>query len=131
MVIRIRPPPLSQIFNRPPPILPQTGGVQQPFTPLPPRSRRSPLTCGFSSPPPLPHQLPTSGLLRRRNRRSLLTCDFSLPHRSGTPPLPFGCIPSPKSPYGALFSPTGQLGLPQLPLSPTPPLSSPRWKGIL
>ena len=38
-------------------------------------------------------------------------------------PLPFGCIPSPKSPYGTLFSPTAQLGLQQLPLSPTLPLS--------
>ncbi|KAG6438147.1 hypothetical protein SASPL_103084 [Salvia splendens] len=38
-------------------------------------------------------------------------------------PLPFGCIPSPKSPYGTLFSPTAQLGVQQLPLSPTLPLS--------
>ncbi|KAH6837739.1 hypothetical protein C2S53_020262 [Perilla frutescens var. hirtella] len=36
---RIRPPPLAQIINRPPQILPQNDGVQQaaqPFTPLPP-----------------------------------------------------------------------------------------------
>ncbi|XP_012838888.1 PREDICTED: VQ motif-containing protein 9 [Erythranthe guttata] len=50
-------------------------------------------------------------------------------------PLPFGCIPSPRSPYGMnspsfLFSPTGQFGMPQLPLSPTPPVTSPRWKGM-
>ncbi|EPS66540.1 hypothetical protein M569_08236, partial [Genlisea aurea] len=37
-------------------------------------------------------------------------------------PVPFGCAPSPSF----LLSPTGQLGLPQLPLSPTLPLPSPR-----
>ncbi|KAL6578364.1 hypothetical protein OROMI_010692 [Orobanche minor] len=50
-------------------------------------------------------------------------------------PLPFGCIPSPRSPYGKmspgfLFPSTGQFGLPQLPLSPTLPVPSPRWKGM-
>ncbi|XP_075516865.1 VQ motif-containing protein 9-like [Primulina tabacum] len=50
-------------------------------------------------------------------------------------PLPFGCVPSPMSPYAMLspsllFSPTGQFGLPQLPLSPTVPLPSPRWQGM-
>ncbi|KAL3634008.1 hypothetical protein CASFOL_021062 [Castilleja foliolosa] len=48
-------------------------------------------------------------------------------------PLPFGCIPSPRSPYGMmspgfLFSPMGQLGFP--PLSPTFPILSPRWRGM-
>ncbi|KAL3619649.1 hypothetical protein CASFOL_034561 [Castilleja foliolosa] len=48
-------------------------------------------------------------------------------------PLPFGCIPSPRSPYGMmspgfLFSPMGQLGLP--PLSPTFPILSPKWRGM-
>ncbi|KAL3514204.1 hypothetical protein ACH5RR_026921 [Cinchona calisaya] len=52
-----------------------------------------------------------------------------------TSPLPFGCIPSPRSPYALLspsllFSPTGQLGFPQLPLSPSLPVPSPRWKDI-
>ncbi|KAK6116153.1 hypothetical protein DH2020_008422 [Rehmannia glutinosa] len=50
-------------------------------------------------------------------------------------PLPFGCAPSPRSPYGMispsfLLSPTGQFGLPQLPMSPTLPVPSPRWKGM-
>lgn len=52
-----------------------------------------------------------------------------------TSPLAFGCVPSPRSPYALLspsllFSPTGQLGFPQLPLSPSLPVPSPRWKGI-
>ncbi|MCD7471310.1 hypothetical protein HAX54_011646 [Datura stramonium] len=50
-------------------------------------------------------------------------------------PLPFGCLPSPRSPYGLLspgmlLSPSGQLGFQQLPLSPTLPVPSPKWKGI-
>ncbi|VFQ81393.1 unnamed protein product [Cuscuta campestris] len=50
-------------------------------------------------------------------------------------PLPFSCLPSPRSPCALLspnllHSPVGQLGFPQLPLSPTVPLSSPTWKGI-
>lgn len=40
-------------------------------------------------------------------------------------PLPFGCLPSPRSPYPSLFSPTT---FQQFPLSPTVP--SPRWKGV-
>lgn len=52
-----------------------------------------------------------------------------------TSPLPFGCLPSPKSPYGLLspgllLSPSRQLGFQQLPLSPTVPVPSPKWKGI-
>lgn len=50
-------------------------------------------------------------------------------------PLPFGCLPSPRSSYallspGLLLSPSGQLGFQQLPLSPTVPVPSPTWKGI-
>ncbi|CAL0319335.1 unnamed protein product [Lupinus luteus] len=45
-------------------------------------------------------------------------------------PLPFGCLNSPISSY-PLFSPnSGQLGFPQLPLSPTVPVPSPRWRGL-
>nr|GMD55667.1 VQ motif-containing protein 9 [Ipomoea batatas] len=51
-------------------------------------------------------------------------------------PLPFSCLPSPspRSPCALLspnllLSPAGQLGFPQLPLSPTVPVSSPTWKG--
>ena len=57
---------------------------------------------------------------------------FSMP----TSPLPFGCLNSPRSPYpllspSLLFSPSsGQLGFPQLPLSPTVPLPSPRWRAL-
>ncbi|OMO94492.1 VQ motif-containing protein [Corchorus capsularis] len=48
-------------------------------------------------------------------------------------PLPFGCLNSPRSPYGLLspsllFSPnSGQLGFP---LSPTVPVPSPKWRGL-
>lgn len=50
-------------------------------------------------------------------------------------PLPFSCLPSPRSPCALLspnllLSPGGQLGFPQLPLSPTVPVPSPTWKGI-
>ncbi|KAG6402473.1 hypothetical protein SASPL_134668 [Salvia splendens] len=175
---RIRPPPLSQIFNRPPPILPQTGGVQQPFTPLPPLpsvhpAAESPVSAYMrflqSSAPaasasylwPTPPRHPDALIPQSDGQRAapptessvsaymrFLTASpqwnaaapqqfpasfASMPPFPAMPlsPLAFGCIPSPKSPYGALFSPTGQLGLPQLPLSPTPPVSSPRWKGIL
>ncbi|KAI3412791.1 VQ domain-containing protein [Psidium guajava] len=50
-------------------------------------------------------------------------------------PMPFGCLNSPRSAYpllspGFLFSPTsGQLGFPQLPVSPTVPVPSPRDRG--
>ncbi|CAL0305572.1 unnamed protein product [Lupinus luteus] len=47
-----------------------------------------------------------------------------------TSPLPFGCLNSPISSY-PLFSPnSGQLGFPQLPLSPTVPVQSPRRRDI-
>lgn len=52
------------------------------------------------------------------------------------PTSPFGCLNSPISSYplfspGILFSPnSGQLGFPQLPLSPTVPVPSPRWRGL-
>ncbi|GMN45369.1 hypothetical protein TIFTF001_014562 [Ficus carica] len=53
-----------------------------------------------------------------------------------SPPIPFGCLNSPRSPYpllspSLLLSPSsGQLGFPQLPLSPTVPVPSPRWRGF-
>ncbi|XP_057424392.1 VQ motif-containing protein 9 [Lotus japonicus] len=53
------------------------------------------------------------------------------------PSSPFGCLNSPMSSYPLLspgrlpFSPnSGQLGFPQLPLSPTVPVPSPRWRGL-
>ncbi|XP_047953712.1 VQ motif-containing protein 9-like [Salvia hispanica] len=165
---RIRPPPLSQIFNRPPPILPQNGGVSQPFTPLPPLpsvhpAAESPVSAymrflqssapaasasyPWPTPPRHPEALipqsapppesPVSAYMRFLTAspqwNAAAPQQFpAMPPFPAMPlsPLAFGCIPSPKSPYGALFSPTGQLGLPQLPLSPTPPVSSPRWKGM-
>ncbi|XP_028771804.1 VQ motif-containing protein 9-like isoform X2 [Neltuma alba] len=51
-------------------------------------------------------------------------------------PAPFGCLNSPRSPYPLLspcllFSPSsGQLVFPQLPLSPTVPVPSPKWRGL-
>lgn len=208
---RIRPPPLSQIVNRPPQNFPQNDGVQQgaqPFTPLPPlpsvhpaaespvsaymrflqssasTASASPLWNGVAPIAPRPGAVlpqnesgqraaaqpqsslqppesPVSAYMRflqssyssstappqwnataPTQQSSLLPqlqqqqipfppAAFSSPF-PGLPlsPLPFGCIPSPRSPYGTLFSPTGQLGLPQLPLSPTLPVSSPRWKGM-
>lgn len=191
---RIRPPPLAQIVNRPPQILPQNDGVQQgaqPFTPLPPLpsvhpAAESPISAymrffqgsaSAASASPLwngvaqhtdasqraqaPAESPVSAYMRFL--QSSYTSSTAPPqwnasappqHSALLPPmqqqqlpfptsaasssfpglplspLPFGCIPSPRSPYGTLFSPTGQLGLPQLPLSPTLPVSSPRWKGM-
>ncbi|KAL1546988.1 VQ motif-containing protein 9-like [Salvia divinorum] len=160
---RIRPPPLSQIANRP-----QIGGVQQPLTPLPPLpsvhpAAESPISAymrffqnsasASSSNWPSAHrpdalipqsESPVSAYMRFL--QSSYTSSTAPPQQSTLPPpqlpnfatsfasmppfpalplspLPFGCIPSPKSPYGALFSPTAQLGLQQLPLSPTLPLS--------
>ncbi|KAL1540448.1 VQ motif-containing protein 9-like [Salvia divinorum] len=177
---RIRPPPLSQIFNRPPQIVPQNGAVQQPFAPLPPLpsvhpAAESPVSAYmrflqtsapaasasylWPTPPRHPDALipqsdgqrvpppesPVSAYMRflqsspqwnatapPPQQPTCPTSFASMPPFPAMPlsPLPFGCIPSPKSPYGTLFSPTSQLGLPQLPLSPTPPVSSPRWKGM-
>ncbi|XP_054788499.1 VQ motif-containing protein 9-like [Prosopis cineraria] len=51
-------------------------------------------------------------------------------------PPPLGCLNSPRSPYPSLspsflVSPSsGQLVFPQLPLSPTMPVPSPRWRGL-
>ncbi|TKY74388.1 VQ motif-containing protein 9 [Spatholobus suberectus] len=58
------------------------------------------------------------------------------PFQMPSSPVPFGCLNSQLASYpllspGLLFSPTsGQLGFPQLPLSPTVPVPSPRWRGI-
>ncbi|WJX41156.1 hypothetical protein P8452_28551 [Trifolium repens] len=58
------------------------------------------------------------------------------PFQMPSSPGPFGCLNSQLASYpllspGLLFSPnSGNLGFPQLPLSPTVPLHSPRWKEI-
>ncbi|GFP93356.1 hypothetical protein PHJA_001480000 [Phtheirospermum japonicum] len=114
-------PPPNEFGQRPPP----------PFSPLQPTE--SPVSAylrllqnssGSSSAPP---QQPT---------QQPLASSAPIPAMPLSP-LPFGCIPSPRSPYGMMargfpFSPAAQLGLPQQlpPLSPTPPVPSPRWKGI-
>ncbi|CAK9149053.1 unnamed protein product [Ilex paraguariensis] len=63
---------------------------------------------------------------------SITSAPMALPQFPMPPssPLPFGCLPSPRSPYPLLFSPTGQFGFQQLPLSPTLPVTSPTWKGL-
>ncbi|CAA2982068.1 Hypothetical predicted protein [Olea europaea subsp. europaea] len=161
---RIRPPPLAQIINRPPPLaqVPASGpdpsqmdglagGLRavQPFSPLPPlpavhAAAESPISaymrylqCSISS---------SSGALPRWNSLAQSQQQQRSPPASSSTasplsfptlplsPLPFGCVPSPRSPYAvpspSLFLPTGQLGFPHLPLSPTPPVPSPRWKNI-
>lgn len=60
------------------------------------------------------------------------TSSFQMPSSPG----PFGCLNSQLASYpllspGLLFSPnSGNLGFPQLPLSPTVPAPSPRWREI-
>lgn len=81
----------------------------------------------WNNPPPLPQQQqqipqPPPALAPRSQ--------FPMP----TSPLPFGCLPSPRSPYpclspSLLFSPTGgQLGLPASPRFPVP--TNPQWRDI-
>ncbi|PON32343.1 VQ motif containing protein [Parasponia andersonii] len=71
-------------------------------------------------PPPQPAMMPSNSQL----------------HLPLSSPLPFSCLNSPRSPYpllspSLLLSPSsGQLGFPQLPLSPTVPVPSPRWRGF-
>lgn len=104
-----------------PPISPRWNNVAPP----PPRLNQMPPPPPFPSqqqqniPPPPPPQ----------NSRPPLTGAPPFPAFPSSP-LPFGCLNSPGmfSP-SLLFSPTGQLGFPQLPLSPTVPVPSPRWRG--
>ncbi|XP_059461311.1 VQ motif-containing protein 9 [Corylus avellana] len=91
-----------------------------------------------NSAPPMSHQHqqfppPQQGMLPPPTSASIPSYpQFPMP----TSPLPFGCLNSPRSPYpllspGLLFSPSsGQLGFPQLPLSPTVPVPSPRWRAL-
>lgn len=191
---RIRPPPLAQISNRPPPFVNGSnnavagggfvGGQRpvqaQPLSPLPPfpavhASAESPISAymrflqssiasastdsdskrfstglsplaprwnnfgapqqqpPFPPPQPLPLPLPHQQNIPPPPTNS----SFVLPPFPAFPssPLPFGCLPSPRSPYGLLspgllLSPSRQLGFQQLPLSPTLPVASPKWKGI-
>ncbi|KAK4352385.1 hypothetical protein RND71_027903 [Anisodus tanguticus] len=183
---RIRPPPLAQISNRPPPFVnavaagggfvgSQRPGQAQPLSPLPPfpavhASAESPISAymrflqsSFASgasdsdskrfstglsplaprwnnfgeppqhppfPPPQPLPLPHQQIIPPPPA----AYSSILPPFPASP-LPFGCLPSPRSPYGLLspgllLSPSGQLGFQQLPLSPTLPVPSPKWKSI-
>ncbi|WJX35003.1 hypothetical protein P8452_23053 [Trifolium repens] len=183
---RIRPPPLPNINNRPPPLLnappqPQHNNFNfnfnavnfnqnfagfgnrapAPLSPLPPfptvhAAAESPISAymrdlqsfkGFSgfSPLPLP---PVPSLSQPQNQQQQQEQENQPPPQQQEvvqpPPVaqsqstfqmpsspgPFGCLNSQLASY-PLFSPnSGNLGFPQLPLSPTVPLHSPRWKEI-
>ncbi|KAE9457401.1 hypothetical protein C3L33_10697, partial [Rhododendron williamsianum] len=149
---RIRPPPLAQLSHRPPPLLnnaapilnPNNNNHHQrqappPLSPLPPfpsvhAAAESPISAYMRYlqtttqqqpllPPPPQH--PASA--------SAGQSAFLFP----SSPVPFGCFPSPRSPYpllspSLLFSPStaGQLGFQPFPLSPRMPVTSPRWKDL-
>ncbi|KAL0366385.1 UNVERIFIED_CONTAM: VQ motif-containing protein 9 [Sesamum radiatum] len=138
---------------RPDPLVPQNDfGQRAPFSPLLPAespvsaymrflqsspypsSAASPRGNGVAPPPPPPSHPPV--VAPQQPPPSPFSAAFPPPFPVlPLSPLPFGCAPSPRSPYGMispsfLFSPTGQFGLPQLPLSPTLPVPSPRWKGM-
>ncbi|CAI9116251.1 OLC1v1017349C1 [Oldenlandia corymbosa var. corymbosa] len=153
--INNRPPQLPQISNHPGGSVPTAGffaGQRQPLSPLPPfpavhAAAESPISAymrflqssSASAASPRWNNLPPPQLppLHHQQQQNIpppppqAAPQFPpLP----TSPLAFGCIPSPRSPYGMmppgmLFSPS-QLGLQQLPLSPTLPVTSPRWKGM-
>lgn len=131
--------------HRPDSLMPQNEfGQRAPFSPLPPAespisaymrylqnsassSAAPPQGNALAPPPPQPPLFPP-----HQQQHPSSSSPFPVLPLS---PLPFGCVPSPRSPYGImspsfLFSPTGQFGLPQLPLSPNLPVPSPRWKGM-
>ncbi|XP_022884872.1 VQ motif-containing protein 9-like [Olea europaea var. sylvestris] len=160
---RIRPPPLAQISNHPPPLAQgPTYGVDlaqkdvldgcqralQPFSPLPPlpavlAAAESPISAHMrffqSSISSFAGALPRWNSVAQPQQQQPPPASSSTASPLSFPtlplsPLPFGCMPSPRSPYAApspsLFLPTGQLGFPQLPLSPTLPVPSPRWNNM-
>ncbi|KAM5575602.1 VQ motif-containing protein 9 [Rosa sericea] len=107
------------------------------FSPLAPLV--SPRWTNLTPPPPQPEQnqnqnqnqsqqlpQPEQGMARSSEPPQVASSQpqFTMPQS----PLPFGCLNSPRSQYG-LLSPS-QLGFPQLPLSPTVPVPSPRWRGF-
>ncbi|KAL3733113.1 hypothetical protein ACJRO7_022607 [Eucalyptus globulus] len=106
------------------------------FGPLAPLA--SPRWSNLAPPPPQPQQQQQQQVAAAPGEGSIPTppepaAQLQLPPYS---PMPFGCLNSPRSGYpllspGFLFSPTsGQLGFPQLPLSPTVPVPSPRDRGL-
>ncbi|KAF4352899.1 hypothetical protein CsatB_008116 [Cannabis sativa] len=82
-----------------------------PVPPSLPQQQQQPQ--GMLPPPPAPSMMPSNS-------------QFQFP----TSPLPFGCLNSPKSQYNLLSPSSGQLGFPQLPLSPSVPVPSPRWRSF-
>lgn len=158
-----RPPPVAQISNPQTNALNPAGGgptnagfmvgQRQPLSPLPPfpavhAAAESPISAymrflqsSISSSVPSPRWTnfhpPPPAQLQQQNIPPPSQPSMPLPQFPALPtsPLPFGCMPSPRSPYallsqGLLLSPNGQLGFPQVPLSPTLPVPSPRWNGI-
>lgn len=135
---RIRPPPLAQLSNRPPPLLncaqanPSAGGgfIRQvaPLSPLPPLP-----TCHAAA------ESPISAYMRFLRTTSAVDSDPRLSNRTApmNPPLDSFSLP-PKSPCqplspNLLLSPTGggPLGFPQLPASPTVSgVPSPKWRDL-
>ncbi|KAH7849663.1 hypothetical protein Vadar_021120 [Vaccinium darrowii] len=154
---RIRPPPLAQLSHRPPPLLSNAVPVVNP-------NNNNPLlntsgqrhTAPLSPLPPFPSvhaaaESPISAYMRYlQNTVSPLTATTQQPPLAPPPqhvgqpaflfpssPLPFGCFPSPRSPYpllspSLLFSPStaGQFGFQPFPVSPRMPTTSPRWKDL-
>ncbi|KAJ0790719.1 putative VQ motif-containing protein/14 [Helianthus annuus] len=151
---KIRPPPLQNLVNRPPPAAgappsntnfrPGAGtgtgtgtgngnffANRNPLSPLPPlpsvhAAAESPISAYMRC-----FQTNVTGFghpLPPQGQPST-----SLPQPEFPPPsspLPFGCLPPSLSPRFP-FSPTNQFRFQQLtPLSPTPPAPSPRWKSV-
>ncbi|XP_048439419.1 LOW QUALITY PROTEIN: VQ motif-containing protein 9-like [Pyrus x bretschneideri] len=100
------------------------------FSPLAPLV--SPRWTNLTPPPQQNQQVvpPQQGIGTAANQQQQTTAAIASQPQFAMPPspLPFGCLSSPRSPYPSL-SPN-QLGFPQLPLSPTVPVSSPRWRSF-
>ncbi|KAK7282827.1 hypothetical protein RIF29_11908 [Crotalaria pallida] len=95
----------------------------------------SPRWNNFPPPPPQQPPLPQQEQ-PQPSQQAAVPSSSSSSFQMPASPLPFGCLNSPISSSfhlnspGLLFSPnSGQLGFPQLPLSPTVPVPSPRWRG--
>ncbi|KMT19808.1 hypothetical protein BVRB_1g008600 [Beta vulgaris subsp. vulgaris] len=139
---RIRPPPLSQLTSRPPPLLNPNINPLSPLPPLP--------TCHAAA------ESPISAYMRflHNSISAVDASHYRTPQMLPPPPTTttstatttlndpglssFGFLPSPKSPCpinypNLMFSPTGNgpLGFPPLPISPTVPgVSSPKWRDL-
>ncbi|KAL6504246.1 hypothetical protein OROGR_026169 [Orobanche gracilis] len=121
--------PQNEFGQRPPPPLSPLQPSESPTSAYIRFFQSSALSSSSASPQP--------PLVQPSSQPPLTSSDAfpSLFPRMPLSPLPFGCIPSPRSPYGKmspgfLFQSTCQFGFPHLPLSPTLPVPSPRWKGM-